>query len=169
MQSIRVTSSFLSRLRKWNQLNQFRWTSTKVTPIKKQSLGCVLSKSFSQKFHKNHRKTPVPESLFLKSCRSEACNFIKKETLAQVFSCEFYEISKNTYLHRTLLVAASTYRNDLRWVHFDDEPRVQEREQMKDKQSYISFFAANNSKWQLGALAQTWQQYSMHGILTIRC
>ena len=28
----------------------------------------------------------------------EACNFIKKETLAQVFSCEFYEISKNTFL-----------------------------------------------------------------------
>ena len=93
MQSIRVTSysNLLSRLRKWNQFNQFRWTSTKVTPIKKQSSWCVLSKSFSQKFHKNHRKTPVPESLFLKSCRSEACNFIKKETLAQVFSCEFYE------------------------------------------------------------------------------
>ena len=27
----------------------------------------------------------------------EACNFIKKETLAQVFSCEFCEISKNTF------------------------------------------------------------------------
>ena len=27
----------------------------------------------------------------------EACNFIKKETLAQVFSCEFSEISKNTF------------------------------------------------------------------------
>ena len=26
----------------------------------------------------------------------KACNFIKKETLAQVFSCEFCEISKNT-------------------------------------------------------------------------
>ena len=26
----------------------------------------------------------------------EACNFMKKETLAQVFSCEFCEISKNT-------------------------------------------------------------------------
>ena len=29
-------------------------------------------------------------------CRSQACNFIKKETLAQVFSCEFYEIFNNT-------------------------------------------------------------------------
>ena len=26
-----------------------------------------------------------------------ACNFIKKETLAQVFSCEFYEISKKIF------------------------------------------------------------------------
>ena len=37
----------------------------------------------------------------------QACNFIKKETLAQVFSCEFCEISKNTFFHRTPLVAAS--------------------------------------------------------------
>ena len=38
----------------------------------------------------------------------EACNFIKKETLAQVFSSEFCEISKNTFstehLGRTILV-----------------------------------------------------------------
>ena len=32
--------------------------------------------------------------------RPQACNFTKKETLAQVFSCEFYEISKNTFLDR---------------------------------------------------------------------
>ena len=31
----------------------------------------------------------------------QACNFIKKETLAQVFSCEFREISKNTFFYRT--------------------------------------------------------------------
>ena len=39
------------------------------------------------------------------------CNFIKKETLAQVFSCEFCEISKNTLSHRTLPVAASVFLN----------------------------------------------------------
>ena len=33
--------------------------------------------------------------------RPGACNFIKKENLAQVFSCEFCEISKNTFLHNT--------------------------------------------------------------------
>ena len=39
----------------------------------------------------------------------EGYNFIKKETLAQVFSSEFWEISKNTFLKRTPLVAASNY------------------------------------------------------------
>ena len=37
----------------------------------------------------------------------EACDFIKKETLAQILSCEFCEISKNTFSYRTPLVAAS--------------------------------------------------------------
>ena len=36
-----------------------------------------------------------------------ACNFIKKEALTQMFSCEFCEISKNTFFHRTPPVAAS--------------------------------------------------------------
>ena len=39
----------------------------------------------------------------------QACNFIKKETLAQVSSCESCEVSKNTFLHRTPLVAASIF------------------------------------------------------------
>ena len=39
--------------------------------------------------------------------RRQACNFIKKETLTKVFSCEFYEISKNTFSYWTPPVAAS--------------------------------------------------------------
>ena len=37
----------------------------------------------------------------------DVCNFIKKETLAQMFSCEFCEILKNTFFYRTPLVATS--------------------------------------------------------------
>ena len=37
----------------------------------------------------------------------EAFNFIKKETLAQMFSCEFCEISMNTFSYRATPVAAS--------------------------------------------------------------
>ena len=33
--------------------------------------------------------------------------YMQNETLVQVFSCEFCEISKNTFLHRTPLVASS--------------------------------------------------------------
>ena len=35
------------------------------------------------------------------------CNFIKKETLAQVFSCDFCEISKNTFFTEHLQTTAS--------------------------------------------------------------
>ena len=37
----------------------------------------------------------------------QVCDFIKNETLAKVFSCDFCEISKNTSLYRTRLAAAS--------------------------------------------------------------
>ena len=37
----------------------------------------------------------------------QACKFIKKETLAQVFSYEFCEIFQNTFFYRTPPVAAS--------------------------------------------------------------
>ena len=38
-----------------------------------------------------------------------ASNFIKKETLAQVLSCEFCKIFNRTFSYRTPLVAASDY------------------------------------------------------------
>ena len=39
--------------------------------------------------------------------KPEACNFIKKEILAQKFSCEFCEISKNTFFAEHLWTTAS--------------------------------------------------------------
>ena len=38
---------------------------------------------------------------------TDAWNFIKKGILAQVFSCEFYKIFKNTFFYRTPLVTPS--------------------------------------------------------------
>ena len=35
---------------------------------------------------------------------------------------------------------SNTYRKDLNWLHFDDEPMVQERQQVKDQRSCISIF-----------------------------
>ena len=41
----------------------------------------------------------------------QACNFIKKESLAQVFSCEFCEISKNTFFTEQLRTTASVFKS----------------------------------------------------------
>ena len=35
-------------------------------------------------------------------CRTEACNFIKNETLAQIFSCGFRKIFKSTFFTKHL-------------------------------------------------------------------
>ena len=43
--------------------------------------------------------------------RPEACNVIKKLTLAQAFSCKFCEISKNRFSYRTTPVAVSVHYN----------------------------------------------------------
>ena len=50
------------------------------------------------------------QSLFfnkVSGLKPQACNFVKKGTLVQVFSCEFCEISKNTCFYRTPPVTAS--------------------------------------------------------------
>ena len=77
--------------------------------VRKQPPEAFCKKMCSWKFHKTHRKTPVPETFLKKTADlrpatllkkrlwPQACNFIKKETLVQMFSCEFYEISKNTF------------------------------------------------------------------------
>ena len=36
----------------------------------------------------------------------------------------------------------NTYRKDLSWLHFDNEPRVRQSLQVKDQQSYIFIFIA---------------------------
>ena len=53
-----------------------------------------------------HRKAPVPESFFNKKT-PEACNFIKKETLARMTSCEFCETFKNTFFTELLWATAT--------------------------------------------------------------
>ena len=62
---------------------------------KKQPPEVLCKKRCSQKFRKIHRKT------------LKACNFIKKETLAQVFSCQFCEISKNIFFTEHLWATTS--------------------------------------------------------------
>ena len=63
-------------------------------------------KCVTRNFTKFTGKHPARVS-FLKKLQA-ACNFIKTEALAHVFSCEFSKISKNTFSYRTPPMAAST-------------------------------------------------------------
>ena len=66
---------------------------------------CYVKNMFL-KFRKTHRKTPVPEPLFSCSWRLRPVALLK-ETLAQVFYCEFCKIFKNTFFYKILPVGTS--------------------------------------------------------------
>ena len=80
-----------------------------VLKSRRRHRSCSLRKGVLRNFAKFTGKH-LCQSLFFNKVAGlspEACNFIKKETLAQVFSCEFCEISKNTFLTEHLWPAAS--------------------------------------------------------------
>ena len=74
----------------FNKYEEFH--SKKQPPQVFYAKRCSMQKGVLRNFAKFAGKTPVPE----------ACNFIKKEILAQVFSCEFCEISKNIFFKEHL-------------------------------------------------------------------
>ena len=67
---------------------------------------CSVRKVFLRNFTKFTGKH-LCQSLFFNKVAGAACNFIKKETLAQVLSCKFCEISKNTFCTEHLWTTAS--------------------------------------------------------------
>ena len=68
---------------------------------------CSVKKGVPRNFEK-FTGTHLCQSLFFnKVAGLRSATFFKKEALAQVFSCEFCEISKNTFSYRTHPVSAS--------------------------------------------------------------
>ena len=61
-----------------------------------------------------------------------------EETVAQVFSCEFYEISRNTFFYRTLVVAAFPNGGYLDSAILKDLHALQEKRDLKSR--YMKFF-----------------------------
>ena len=58
---------------------------------------CSIKKVAFPVISKNSQENSCARVTFLIKLKASACNFIKKETLAQVLSCEFFKISKNTF------------------------------------------------------------------------
>ena len=68
---------------------------------------CSVRKVFLE-ISQNSQENTCARFSFLIKLQTPA-TLLKKEALAQVFSCEFCEISKNTFSYRTPRVAASVY------------------------------------------------------------
>ena len=63
----------------------------------KAATGGVLEEQIFLEILQYSRENTCGRVYFLIKLQSSACNFIKKETLVQVFSCEFCEISQNNF------------------------------------------------------------------------
>ena len=89
--------------------SRLKWVNGKFhflcsVKCQKQPPEVFYKKRCSEKFRKIHRKTP------------KACNFIKKETLAQVISCEFYKNSKKTFFTEHVWTTASKVCSNNFWL-----------------------------------------------------
>ena len=67
--------------------------------------------SFCPETRSSHERCSVKKGVLRNFAKFEACNFILKETLAQVFSREFCKISKNTFSSEYLRTTASQHRH----------------------------------------------------------
>ena len=68
---------------------------------------CTVGTVFLEISQNSQENTCARASFLIKL--QAACNFVKKEALAQVFSCEFCKISKHAFFYRTPPVAASGF------------------------------------------------------------
>ena len=74
--------------------------------IQKQPQEVSCKKKVFLESSRNSQENSCPRASFLIKLHV-ACNFIKKEALAQVFSCEFCEIFKNTFFTEHLRTTTS--------------------------------------------------------------
>ena len=88
--------------------------------FQKQSSGGVLQKMCFQIFPENSLENTSTRVSFLIKLQASGLHFIRKKTLAQVLSCEFFESSDNIYFYRTPLVATSAFLTNI-WKILSDK------------------------------------------------
>ena len=78
-----------------------------LADIPEEATGGVLYEKVVLENSQNSQENTCTRVSFLIKLQVEACNLIEKETLAEVFSCEFCEIFKITFFTEHLRVTAS--------------------------------------------------------------
>ena len=91
-----------------NHMQNTKYLSVNVQICRSSHQRGSLKKVFLEISQSSQQKN-MCQSLFFNKVAGFACNFIKKEALVQVFSCEFREISKNTFFTKDLWLTASDF------------------------------------------------------------
>ena len=77
---------------------------------------CSVDKVFLE-ISQNSQGNKFARVSFLIKLQAQACNFIKKEILAQMFSCQFCKISKNSFSDKKkvllIVVCIKIFNNDI--------------------------------------------------------
>ena len=87
----------------------FHFSQIQITKAMPEAVtrGCFVKKWCSLEISQNSQQSTCDRVSFLTKLQASACNFIKQETLAQVFCCEFCEISRNVFFTDYLRATAS--------------------------------------------------------------
>ena len=82
-------------------LNNTNWRKYQKQPLQKQPPEMFCKKGVLRNFSKFTRKHLCQRLFFNKVPIVRHATLLTKEALAQLFSCEFFEISKKTFFYRT--------------------------------------------------------------------
>ena len=93
--TMRVTHPYKKKVRRKSK--KPRWT------VRSSCKRCSVKKVFLEISRSSQENTCASVSFQT----FQACNFIKKETPSQLFFCEFWEISKNTFFYKTPTAVAA--------------------------------------------------------------
>ena len=88
-----------------NHITRYGKKTTLSTKYRSSYRKCSVKKVFAIKIPQNSQENTCARDSF--SVRLQVYNFIRKESLAQLVSCEFCEISKNTVFTEHLQTTAS--------------------------------------------------------------
>ena len=97
--------------------------SVKVSTSRSSRWRCFV-RGFLKNFAKFTGKHPCFRDCFLIKLQAEACNVIKKEALAQMFSCEFSESFKNSFFYLRWLLLHISLTNSSNSHDKSSESRV---------------------------------------------
>ena len=101
-----VAASEIIQNQKRKQKKSLRRFNHAIKKTEAVASRCFVKKAFL-KFLQNSQETLMPGS-FLNKAAVQACNFITRETPAQVFSCTFCETFKSILFYRTPPVTTSS-------------------------------------------------------------